>query len=89
VSLKFVIRYTSNCRQSTRRSDCRVVWTQTVRAHLVTQGGINDPGPISAIEGPTQALATVTQLGNRGLQQEEISARLVRVEPDDRTALLR
>ena len=64
-----------------------MVWTQTVRARPVTQSGINEPGPISAIEGSTQALATATQLGNRGLQQEEISARLARVEPDDRTTL--
>src|SRR5271166_2322518 len=42
---------------------------------------------MDAIEGSTRALVTVTQPGNRGLQQEEISARLARVERDDRTTL--
>ena len=38
-------------------------------------------------ERSTQALATTTQLSNRGLQQEKISAWLARVERDDRTTL--
>ena len=42
---------------------------------------------LSAIDGSTRALATTTQLGNRRLQQDEISARLARVEPDDRMTL--
>jgi hypothetical protein len=78
---------TSSCRQSTRRSDRRLVWTQTVRTRPVTQSGIKEPGPISAIDVSTQALATAAQLRNRGLQQEEILARLARIEPDDRTTL--
>src|SRR5262245_66670280 len=41
----------------------------------------------SAIEGSTQALATAAHPRNRWLQQDEISARLARVEPDDRTTL--
>jgi hypothetical protein len=53
----------------------------------VTLSGINEQGRISAIEGSTQDLATATQLGNRRLQQEEISARLARVERDDRATL--
>jgi hypothetical protein len=42
---------------------------------------------LCAIEGSTWALATATQLGDRRLQQEEISAWLARVERDDRTTL--
>jgi len=51
--------------------------------------GINEPGPKSVIEGSTQALATTAQLRNRRLQQEEISAWLARVEPDNRMTLCR
>jgi hypothetical protein len=33
----------------------------------VTQSGVKEPGPISAIDGSTQALAAAMQLRNRGL----------------------
>jgi hypothetical protein len=39
------------------------------------------------MKGQLRPLATATRLSNCGLQQEEISAWLARVEPDDRTTL--
>src|SRR5262249_19596474 len=49
--------------------------------------GSTSRGPTSAIEGSTQALAPAARWRNRRLQQDKISARLARVEPDDRTTL--
>src|SRR5262245_11846265 len=44
-------------------------------------------GATEAIEGSTRALAATLRLCNRRLQQDKISTRLARVEPDDRMTL--
>jgi hypothetical protein len=41
------------------------------------------------LHAPDRAQAAAVQLRNRRLQQNEISARLPRIEPDDRTTLRR
>jgi hypothetical protein len=51
------------------------------------QGTVLEGRDTAPKAGSTRALATTTQLGNWRLQQDEISARLARVESNDRTTL--